>query len=55
MCWTNNGDTNLLFPLGDDKFIDLELGDETQFEVSENRDTVGLLWNGQYQFYKVLE
>ncbi|MCB0631173.1 MAG: beta-lactamase family protein [Lewinella sp.] len=51
----NNGDTNLLFPLGDDKFIDLELGDETQFEVSENRDTVGLLWNGQYQFYKVLE
>jgi CubicO group peptidase (beta-lactamase class C family) len=51
----NNSDTNVLYPLGENKFIDLVLGDETQFEISEDRDTVGLLWNGRFQFYKLME
>lgn len=49
----NNGDKNYLSPLSDEDFIDLTLGDKVKFSISENRDTVGILWNGFYQFYKV--
>lgn len=49
----NNGDENLLSPLDTEKFIDLSVGDKVEFSISEDRDTVGLLWNGFYQFYKI--
>lgn len=50
----NNGDTNDLYPLSKEKFLDLILGDEITFSISENQDTVGLLWNNRFQFYKVI-
>lgn len=49
----NNGDENYLSPLSEEDFIDLTLGDNVKFSISENRDTVGMLWNGYYQFYRV--
>lgn len=49
----NNGETNSLYALDEQKFIDLELGDEVQFQISEARDSIGMLWNGQYSFYKL--
>jgi hypothetical protein len=49
----NNGEKNWLSPMDSLKFIDLTLGDNVKFSISEKRDTVSLLWNGYYQFYRV--
>jgi len=49
----NNNDTNVLTALDDFKFIDLEKGDEVEFQASEDTDRIGLLWNGTYHFYKI--
>ncbi len=47
----NNGDTNLLRPVGDGQFIDLDTGDRVQFEIAN--DIIGLLWNNRFQFNKI--
>ena len=47
----NNGDTNVLTPLEELKFIDLEIGDEVIFQLE--KDTIGLLWSDRFQFYKI--
>ncbi|PHN08199.1 serine hydrolase domain-containing protein [Flavilitoribacter nigricans] len=51
----NNGEINYLSPLEAMKFIDLTVGDEVLFSQSANQDTLGMLWNGRFQFYKVDE
>lgn len=42
-----------LYPLQELKFIDIESGEEVQFQVSGNSDKIGLLWNNQYPFSKI--
>ena len=49
----NNGDTNVLHPLTDDKFIDLEGGDEVEFKVGESN--LEILWNNRFRFIKIEE
>jgi hypothetical protein len=51
----NIKDTTVLTALNDSVFIDLETGYEVEFQVSEDSDGLGLLWGGQYQFYKIGE
>lgn len=41
---------HVLTPLGDEKFIDLESGDELQFTSGENGRR-GFTWNGAYRFF----
>ena len=47
----NNGDTNVLSPKENLKFVDLESGDEVTFNMEE--DEVGITWNGRFQFKKI--
>jgi CubicO group peptidase (beta-lactamase class C family) len=50
----NNGDTKVLTPLGEFRFMDLKIGDEGVFQIE--KDAVGLLWgNNRLQFYKINE
>lgn len=51
----NNNDTNILTALEELKFIDLSLGDEVEFQISEDTGKVGFLWSGRFQFYKIDE
>lgn len=51
----NNNDTNILTALEELKFIDLSLGDEVEFQISEDTAKVGFLWSGRFQFYKIDE
>lgn len=50
---SNSKETTILTALKENKFIDLDSGQEIKFQL-EN-DTTGLLWNNQYQFYKLDE
>ncbi len=47
----NNGEIDTLSALEELKFLDLSDGDEVEFQFRE--DTVGFLWNGRFQFYRV--
>lgn len=47
----NNGDTNVLHPLTDERFIDIETGDEVEFKVQEN--AFEILWNNRFRFIKI--
>ncbi len=47
----NNGDTNILNAIAEMKFIDLESGDEVLFQ--REGDTLGMLWNNRFQFYRI--
>jgi CubicO group peptidase (beta-lactamase class C family) len=49
----NNGERNTLNPLGPDKFIDLESGDEV--EMSRQEGETEILFNGRYRFVKLEE
>ena len=49
----NNGETNVLHPLTDNKFIDLEGGDEVEFNVAESN--LEILWNNRFRFIKIEE
>ncbi len=51
----NNGETNVLAATEQLKFIDLEIGDKVEFQVSEELGKSGLLWAGRFQFHKVEE
>lgn len=42
-----------LYPLQELKFIDVESGEEVQFQISADSDKIGLLWNNQYPFSKI--
>jgi hypothetical protein len=42
-----------LYPLQDLKFIDIESGEEVQFQISGDYDKIDLLWNNQYPFSKI--
>jgi len=44
----NNGEQNTLTPLGPQRFIDLESGDEVEFAEKEGKREI--LFNGQYRF-----
>lgn len=46
-----NGDTNVLSPIEKSKFVDLENGDEVEFNVTG--DEVNITWNGRFQFHKI--
>lgn len=46
-----NGDDNLLSPISKTEFVDLNTGDRAEFQITRN--PVGLLWGGNFQFYKV--
>ena len=51
----NNSDTITLTALNDSMFVDLENSDEINFQVPEDSAGIGLIWDGRYQFYKILE
>ncbi len=42
-----------LYPLQELKFIDIESGEEVQFQKSGDSDKIGLIWNNQYPFSKI--
>lgn len=42
-----------LYPLQELKFIDIESGEEVQFQISGDSDKIGLIWNNQYPFSKI--
>ena len=42
-----------LYPLQELKFLDIESGEEVQFQISEDTEKMGLLWNNQYPFSKI--
>ena len=44
-----------LYPLQELKFIEIEGGEEVLFQVSEESKKTGLLWNNQYQFFRIEE
>ena len=44
-----------LYPLDEFKFIEIEGGEEVLFQLSENSEKIGLLWNNQYQFFRIDE
>jgi hypothetical protein len=46
----NNGEHNVLTPLGSQNFIDLENGDEVEFAYQEGKWEI--LFNGRYRFLK---
>ncbi len=50
----NNDDSNVLTPQNALKFIDLDKGDEVEFQTTDDAK-IGLLWSGRFQFYKVEE
>lgn len=49
----NKNETTILTALKENKFIDLDTGQEIQFKLES--DKTGLLWNNQYQFNKLDE
>lgn len=49
----NTGDENLLSPNSETEFVDINTGDRVKFQSNEN--PIGLLWGGNFQFYKVEE
>lgn len=44
-----------LYPLQEFKFIEIEGGEEVLFQVPEGSEKIGLLWNNQYQFFRIDE
>jgi CubicO group peptidase (beta-lactamase class C family) len=47
----NNGVENLLSPTSTTDFVDLNTGDRVKFQITQN--SVGMLWGGSFQFYKI--
>ncbi|MCK5148927.1 beta-lactamase family protein [bacterium] len=50
----NNGDDNVLSPMKECEFIDIEKGNEVTFQQTEENGVTGLLWSGHYQFDRVI-
>lgn len=47
----NNGETNVLTPVGTDKFIDLESGNDVT--INSDKEKQGILFDGRFQFYRM--
>ena len=50
----NNNDENVLTPLKNMNFIDLDKGDQVEIKI-EDEGIISILWNGRYNFNKVEE
>lgn len=49
----NNNQISKFYPIKELKFIDIESGKELLFQVSNKSEKMGLLYNKQFQFYRV--
>jgi len=49
----NSHESYTLTALEEWKFMDLEKGDEVEFQLTEHQENKGILWNGRFQFNKI--